>query len=163
MDALVWIPLRNHNRNTALFKLGCAGWDRAVWIECGNRKFVAFLCGYWSDELLEIFVLCDLEWCSTCCGGCPALWVLDFFEACDCIVYASEVHCDDCIAFLAVCKFDLFFHILFCIFIRNDVCKFEESCLHDGVDAFLCAEFRDDLETVESVELDMFFCNHVLH
>ena len=163
LDALVFVPHRNGHCDTAFFKLGRAGGYVTVGVECGNGEFVAFLCGDGCDEVLEIFVVGDGE--RSCAVGCgfPALRIFDFFEVCDCVVNTCVVHCNDRVAFLAVGLLDHFLHITLCVFVRNDVCKFEECGLHDGVDAFFRADFLDDFETVESVELDVFLCNHVLH
>ena len=163
LNALVGIPNGNCDCDAAFFKLGRAGGYVTVGVECGNGEFVAFLCRDGCDEGFEVFIVGDGQ--RICALGCglPALRIFDFFKVCDRLVHASVVHCNDSVAFLAVGLFDHFLHIAFCIFVGDDVCKLEECRLHDGVDALLGADLLDDFQAIESVEFDVFLCDHVLH
>ena len=63
----------------------------------------------------------------------------------------------------AVGLLDGFLHILLGVGIGDDVREFEECRLHDGVHALARAQLGDDVETVQSVELDVLFRDLVLH
>ena len=163
LNTLCRVPFRNGNSDTAFFKFGCAGRDVTVRIECRYRKFVAFLCCNRSDKRSEIFIVCDFKRSCALGCGCPAFRGFNFDKFFDCVVYASIVHVDDSIALFAVGELDFFFHITLCIFVRNDVCEFKESSLHNGVYTLCSAESGNDFKTVQRIELDVLFSNHILH
>ena len=163
LDAVVHNPFGDADRYAAFLELGRAGGNDAVGRECGDGQFVAFLRGDGRDEGLVILVIGDGQGVRTRRGGRPAFGIVDLFEVGDGVVDAVAVHLDDRVALLAVRLLDGFLHILLGVGVGDDVGEFEECRLHDGVDALGRAEFGDDVQTVEGVELDVLLRNLVLH
>ena len=145
----------------ALFVLGGSDGNGAVRVKCGYRQLVAFLLQNGVDDLLEVFVVGRFYHRSAFGSRCPGFGIFDFYQLCDSSVDCGIVHVDDCVALLAVGLFDSGFHILFGVFVRNDVAKFKERCLHDGVDALCRADGFDNFVTVQGVETNVLLCDGV--
>ena len=53
--------------------------------------------------------------------------------------------------------------MLFCVCIWNDACKFKEASLHRRGNTVAESYLADNFDSVDIIELDMFFSNHILH
>src|SRR5699024_4744595 len=73
------------------------------------------------------------------------------------------VHLYDCVTFSSVSSFCSCFHQLDCTLLRNDVGKFEECGLQNGVDTSAKTDLFTDLDTVDHIEFDSMVCDECFH
>ena len=66
---------------------------------------------------------------------------------------------NDIFTFLHVAGCCCILHILNCIINRNDVCKFEESCLKNCINTSTHTCLDTKLDTIDCIELDVVLCD----
>ena len=84
-------------------------------------------------------------------------------KSCDCSVDCSPVSFDDLLSLLAVTLDNGLLHVFLCLFVGDDVGKFEECGLHYHIGGFCAACGHCDVQAVDGVELKVLVGNLTLH
>ena len=114
-------PSGNFCSDTALFEFGRSGRNCAGGIECGNRESVTFLRNDGKDKVSVILVVGrGFHFCAFG-GSSPGLGISYLFKTCDSVIDTVEVLLNDLGTFLSVSLFDSFLHVLFCVFVGDNV------------------------------------------
>ena len=137
LNTVIHLPFRNTDSNSAFFKFRSTCRESSVFTsrKCTNRKIITFLSihhvNHVTDKFRTVFVM----------SARLVFQVFPFsrngnfhhvFSQTTCI-NSSIVHFHNGFTFLSVWLIDSFFHFANSQIVRNHVCDFKESRLHDRI------------------------------
>ena len=168
LDALLGVPLGNHNSRAALLVSGSTLLPLAVDValEGGDRQAVAVHTG---DGLHNVADLLDQSLGSLqglrsriSSGVGPGGGDLDLMDSVQAGVDSLPVHLDNSVALLAVALLGSGLHVLDGIVDGHDVGQLEEGRLQDGVGALAHADLDSLIDSVDGVQLNVVVGNVLL-
>ena len=170
LNAVVGVPLRNINRNTALFISSTALRYGTICIilKVSNCQLAAAERIYGVKNILYIanqLRAVTLNFLLVVCVRCilPALRHFHFVEAIHTAVNRSMVHSNNLVTLLAVRLGCSSLHEFNSLLNWNNVRDFKERSLQNGVNAAAEAKLFTNLNTVNGVEVNIILCDISLH
>ena len=165
LNALVYIPLRNINSNTALL-IG-----RSTYRECtismglhlSNCNLITLLAVNrilnLSNVIWQVMIFLYLSIHS----GCPISRNIYQMQRIDTSINCAIVHINDILALLAIGSNNSILKITYSLLQRNNISQLEECGLHYHVETSAEAKVLSNLYCINGVELDIVLSNVALH
>ena len=158
LDAVFGDPLRDLDRNAALFKLGRTHGHGAVRIERGGGQLVAFEHEDGMNDVLEVLVVRNFHHRRAVGRVRPACGVVDLDQTALRGVDGGVVHVDDRVALAGELFVNGFLHVIGSLLVGHDrIVDVEERRLHDGARFAVQTDLRCDADTVDIVEFEVLF------
>ena len=156
LDTGINLPFGNVDCDTAFFISASAAGEGTVsiFVECAYGEFVAFQTVHGNEQIVYKFVAgCRSQLAIFCI--CPSSGNFYCNDGVDALVNSSVVHVNNVLTFFAVGVFNSFFQMFNCGFQRNNVSQFEESRLHNHIDATAQTNFLSNFHSINDVEFNI--------